>query len=118
LRQPWLFVKDVDVNYQGVVVARKALFEGLGLTPGTHYISSTGIEGRHSDPGVNVLMDAYSVGGISPEQIRFLTAPEMLNPTHEYGVTFERGTAVDYGDLYPSGHGQCPGPGLPAGMAY
>lgn len=24
--------------------------------------------------------------------------PEYLNPTYEYGVTFERGTAVEYGD--------------------
>lgn len=29
---------------------------------------------------------------------RFLHAPEYLNPTYEYGVTFERGTAVEYGD--------------------
>jgi Putative translation initiation inhibitor, yjgF family len=43
-------------------------------------------------------MDAYAVGGISQEQVKFLEARENLNPTHEYSVTFERGTSLDYGD--------------------
>nr|WP_319393875.1 Rid family hydrolase [uncultured Desulfobacter sp.] len=94
----WLFVKDVDFNYQGVVDARRKYFETLGMTPETHYIASTGIEGRYADPGTSVLMDAYSISGLHPGQIRHLKAPDMLNPTHEYGVTFERGTSVDYGD--------------------
>ena len=45
-----------------------------------------------------MLLDAYAVDGLQAEQIRFLHAPEYLNPTYEYGVTFERGTAVEYGD--------------------
>lgn len=94
----WLFVKDVDFNYQGVVDARRELFTELGLTADTHYIASTGIEGRNPDARTSVVMDAYSVGGLAPGQIRFLEAREHLNPTHEYGVTFERGTSVDYGD--------------------
>ncbi|PHR27271.1 MAG: hypothetical protein COA36_09805 [Desulfotalea sp.] len=94
----WLFVKDIDFNYGGVVTARSELFTTHGMTPETHFISSTGIEGRHISPNVNVLMDAYSVLGVEQDQIKFLTAPDHLNPTHEYGVTFERGTSVDYGD--------------------
>ena len=43
-------------------------------------------------------MDAYSIKGIQSEQVRFLYAPTHLNPTYEYGVTFERGTVVQYGD--------------------
>ena len=43
-------------------------------------------------------MDTYAVGGIKPEQIHFLYAPTHLNPTYEYGVSFERGTYVDNGD--------------------
>ena len=35
---------------------------------------------------------------MEPGQIQFLYAPTHLNPTYEYGVTFERGTAVTYGD--------------------
>jgi len=94
----WLFVKDVDFNYDGVVRSRSSYFDKLDMNIETHFIASTGIEGRHADPNVNVLMDAYSVGGIAEQQVKFLVAPEHLNPTHEYGVTFERGTSVDYGD--------------------
>lgn len=94
----WLYVRDVDVNYSGVVEARKELFNEVGMTKDTHFITSTGIEGQHFSTDVNVLMDAYAVGGIQEKQVKFLTAPDNLNPTHEYGVTFERGTSVDYGD--------------------
>lgn len=94
----WLFVKDVDFNYKGVVKARKEFFEAVDMTSQTNYITSTGIEGRYHKPNINVIMDAYSVGGIKKEQVKFLTAPEKLNPTIDYGVTFERGTSVDYGD--------------------
>lgn len=94
----WLFVKDIDFNYHGVVRSRRELFETLGMTKDTHYIASTGIEGRHADPKVSVLMDAYAIAGVNGDQIRHLQALGHLNPTHEYGVTFERGTSVDYGD--------------------
>ncbi len=94
----WFFVRDVDVNYKGVVEARKELFRIHGLTEQTHYITSTGIEGRSADPRVSVLMDAYSIRGLQPGQQQFLLAPTHLNPTHEYGVTFERGVRVAYGD--------------------
>ncbi|WDP92761.1 MAG: hypothetical protein HUN04_24780 [Desulfobacter sp.] len=102
----WLFVKDIDFNYSGVVGARTAYFEGINMTKDTHFIASTGIDGRLADPNTNVIMDAYSLGGIRPDQVKHLEAPDHLNPTHEYGVTFERGTAVDFGDrrhIYISG---------------
>ena len=94
----WIFVQNVDTQYAGMVVARKEYFEREGLTPQTHYIASTGIEGRYIHPDTQVLMDAYAIAHIQPEQIRYLYAPAHLNPTDEYGVTFERGVAVDYGD--------------------
>ena len=94
----WFFVQNVDVNYAGVVKARKEVFITQDLTEKTHYISSTGIEGRHADPNVFVQMDTYAVKGLQTGQIQFLYAPTHLNPTYEYGVTFERGTAVTYGD--------------------
>ena len=94
----WILVQDVDVQYAGMVTARRQYFEREGLTPLTHYIASTGIEGRYMFPDVLVLMDAYAIAGIVPEQIRYLKALTHLNPTYEYGVTFERGVAVDYGD--------------------
>lgn len=94
----WFFVQHIDTNYAGVVKARNKVFQAQNLTPETHFIASTGIGGRHADPKISVLMDAYSVLGISPEQVHYLYARTHLNPTYEYGVSFERGTCVDYGD--------------------
>ena len=88
----------MDVNYAGVVKARNEVFVTQDLTEKTHYISSTGIGGRHADPKVTVQMDTYAVDGLKSEQIHYLYAPTHLNPTYEYGVSFERGTYVDYGD--------------------
>ena len=83
---------------QFVVGARRELFEHHGLTPQTHYIAGTGIEGRHADPSRLVLLDAYAVKGLRPGQQVYLHAKDHLNPTYEYGVTFERGVRVRYGD--------------------
>jgi enamine deaminase RidA (YjgF/YER057c/UK114 family) len=94
----WVYVQGVDTHYAGMVAARKACFEREGLSPETHFIASTGIEGKYIRPETLVFMDAYAVCGLQPGQVRHLHAPTHLNPTHEYGVTFERGTAVQYGD--------------------
>ena len=94
----WFFVQNVDVNYAGLVKARNEVFMAHGLTNKTHFIAGTGIAGRHAEPGVLVQMDAYAVDGIQKEQIHHLYAPTHLNPTYEYGVSFERGTYIDYGD--------------------
>lgn len=94
----WIFVRDVDTNYAGVVKGRRDYFDGIGLTSQTHYIASTGIQGNTKDYKELVLMDSYAIKGLEPSQIQFLQARTHLNPTHEYGVTFERGTAVSYGD--------------------
>jgi enamine deaminase RidA (YjgF/YER057c/UK114 family) len=94
----WLFVQGIDTNYHGLVRARAEYFAGRGLTARTHFIASTGIEGAHADPAALVSMDAYAVSGIVPGQVEHLCAPEWLSPTHLYGVTFERATAVAYRD--------------------
>ncbi len=94
----WFFVQNVDVNYAGVVKARNEVFVTQNLTDKTHFIASTGIAGRHANPKVLVQMDTYAIDGVKPEQIHYLYAPTHLNPTYEYGVSFERGTYVDYGD--------------------
>ena len=94
----WIYVQNVDVNYAGVVKARNEVFVTQNLTDKTHFITSTGIAGRHTNPKVLVQLDAYAVDGVKEEQIHYLYAPTHLNPTYEYGVSFERGTYVDYGD--------------------
>lgn len=94
----WLFVNDVDLNYGGVVRARNQVFFTQGLTRDTHFIASTGIGGRQQDPNVLSQMDNYAISGLQKEQIHYLYAPTHLNRTSDYGVSFERGTYVDYGD--------------------
>lgn len=94
----WLFVQNIDLNYHGLVTARRDFFAERGLTAETHFIASTGIEGAHKDVAAKVAMDAYAVGGVRPQQIEYLAALDHLSPTHIYGVTFERGTAVTYQD--------------------
>lgn len=102
----WFYVRDVDIQYAGMVRARKANFEANGLTPETHYISSTGIGGLPADPKAIIQLGTYSLVGFEPQQQRYLYALSHLNKTIEYGVTFERGTLVEYGDrghIYISG---------------
>lgn len=94
----WFFVQNIDVNYAGVVSARNEVFAGRGLTAETHFIASTGIGGRTSSSDELVQMDAYSIDGLDPAQVRYLHASSHMNRTSDYGVSFERGTVVDYGD--------------------
>ncbi len=94
----WFFVRDVDTQYMGLVVARREYFDRIGLTSQTHYISSTGIGGNPSETKALVQLGAYAMTGFLPEQQRYLYAPTHLNRTSDYGVTFERGTLMLYGD--------------------
>lgn len=94
----WFFVQNIDVNYNGVVKGRRETFETEGLTKESHFIASTGIGGRHVDHNCAIVLDAYALKGFKPGQVQYLYAKDHLNPTYEYGVTFERGTAIHYGD--------------------
>lgn len=94
----WFYVQNIDVNYSGLVKARREVFATEGLTDASHFVASTGIGGRQADSKCSVLLDAYALKGAKPEQIQYLKAQSNLNRTSEYGVTFERGTAVHYGD--------------------
>lgn len=94
----WVYVRDVDNHYRGMVESRKAFFEQHGLTPETRYIASTGIEGFSKEVNSLVAFDAYAVKNLKPGQIVRMEAPENLSPTIKYGVTFERGTRIRYGD--------------------
>ena len=95
----WIFVRDIDRNYAGVVAGRNRYFEKIGLTKDTHFIASTGIAGTHRDPHVLVSMDALAIPDVDPVTIRHLKAPRHLCPTADYGVTFERGTSFVYDGL-------------------
>ena len=94
----WLYVKDVDVFYQGLVESRAAFFSRHGLTRNSHYIASTGIEGACGGRYEVVALDAYSLLGPAAKQVSYLNAFDLICATHDYGVTFERGTSVAYAD--------------------
>ena len=93
-----LYVRDVDAFYQEMVDARTALFARAGLTRDTHFIASTGIAGACAHRYDTVLMDAWSILGLQSGQMSYLNAFDALCPTHDYNVTFERGTRIAYGD--------------------
>ena len=93
----WVYVRDIDMHYAGMVRARREFFEREGLTADTRFIASTGIEGVTRIDGF-VGIDAFAIGGLAPEQIVRMEAPGYLASTIEYGVTFERGTRLRFGE--------------------
>lgn len=112
----WLFVRDIDRNYSGVVKGRNEFFSQNGLAVDTHFIASTGICGYSDCPDAVVAVDFLSKENIKAGEIKYLHALDHLNPTAEYGVAFERGTALNTGintTSYISGtasidkHGNC-----------
>ena len=98
LQRTWIYCRDIDNNYAPLVTARRELFQRYGLLPDTHYIASTGIEGTSEPHNRLVRMDSFALFGHRPEQIEYMQALTHLSPTHRYGVTFERGTRIIYGD--------------------
>lgn len=102
----WIFVRDADNHYKDMVKARREYFETIGLTAKTRYIASTGIEGKMAESNTLVHLDALSVQNIQEDQIVRMMALENLSNTIDYGVTFERGFRIRYGDrshIYISG---------------
>ena len=98
IHRTWIYCRDVDNNYAGLVKARKAYFDRCNMTADTHYIASTGIEGQSEKFDRLVRMDSLAIYRHQKPQIQYLYALENLSPTHIYGVTFERATRVIYGD--------------------
>ncbi|MFT4170050.1 MAG: Rid family hydrolase [Dysgonomonas sp.] len=94
----WIYSRDVDKDYSHIVKARNDIFEEQDLTTSTHFIASTGIEGKGLYPQSNINIDFYSIANIDKYEIRYLQALEYLNNTAEYGVAFERGTSITYQD--------------------
>jgi len=94
----WVFVSDIDNNYHDMVMARKDFFSHKGLTENTRYIASTGIEGKGIAADSVVSVDALSIGGLQKDQLVRMEALENLSPTIKYGVTFERGHKIIFGD--------------------
>ena len=94
----WFFISDIDTNYPAFAKTRTDYFRELGMDETTHYLASTGIEGANGAPGSYVTMDAYAVSGLEPSQITYLQATTHLIPAKTYGVTSERGVALQFED--------------------
>ena len=94
----WIYLKDVDVFYQGMVESRGELFNDHGLTADTHFIASTGIEGACGHRYDLVAMDAYSNLDLDQRQVSYLNDFSRMCPTKDYNVHFERGTRIAYAD--------------------
>jgi enamine deaminase RidA (YjgF/YER057c/UK114 family) len=50
------------------------------------------------EASVFVQMDTLAIGGIKGEQIVYMEAPDYLSSTDDYGVAFERGAKLMFGD--------------------
>jgi enamine deaminase RidA (YjgF/YER057c/UK114 family) len=94
----WIYLKDIDIFYAGMVKSRAELFLHHGLTKDTHFIASTGIQGSCAHRHDLMMMDAYSILGLRPGQVSYVNDFDALCPTADYNVTFERGTRVSYAD--------------------
>ncbi|MCK9628506.1 MAG: Rid family hydrolase [Bacteroidales bacterium] len=94
----WFFIDEIDNNYKEFVEGRKSYFSSVGLDEKTHYIASTGICGNNGKNGSKVSMDAYALLGHDKSQVKYLYSKDYLGPTYDYGVTFERGVTIQYGD--------------------
>ncbi|MBD3393132.1 MAG: hypothetical protein GF418_13505 [Chitinivibrionales bacterium] len=102
----WIYVRDIDNHYGGMVRARREFFEHQGLTTRSRFLASTGIEGKSKEIDSLVTMDALSYSNLQEGQIERMEALDNMSPTIRYGVTFERGLRVKFGDrshLYVSG---------------
>lgn len=99
----WLYVRDIDTHYAGLVKARNEVFSEEGLRHDTHYIASTGIGGATEGCHSVVAMDFLTCPGIREEDKTYLKAYSHLCPTHDYGVAFERGVRLSDGHIFISG---------------
>lgn len=91
----WIYCRDVDNNYAGVVRGRNRCFDEHGMRE--RCLASTGIGGGTDEPRQLVAMDALVCDGEAPEETP-LHALENLSPTALYGVRFERGMRVGWRD--------------------
>ena len=99
----WIYVRDIDSNYAGVVKARNDVFALEGLSHDTHYIASTGIGGATEYRNAVVAMDFLTYPQLKEQDKTYLKALSHLSPTHDYGVAFERGVRLGDGHIYISG---------------
>jgi enamine deaminase RidA (YjgF/YER057c/UK114 family) len=106
LVRTWVYLDDIGSDYPAMTEARRELFAEHGLTADTHFVASTGIQGRAGSGAARIGLDAYAVIGPTATARSYLSAPSHLCQATAYGSSFERGVAITYGDrrqIYVSG---------------
>lgn len=94
----WIYVRDIDRHYAAMVKARNEIFAREGLSAATHTIASTGIGGATAVGDALVSIDFFSLSKREEADVAYLQAPGFMNAATDYGVAFERGTALTVGD--------------------
>ena len=84
----WIYVRDIDTNYAGLVRARNDVFAEEGLSHDTHYIASTGIGGATEGRSAVVAIDFLTRPDIQESDKTYLKALSHLSPTHDYGGAY------------------------------
>jgi len=80
----WFYVTNIDKNYMAMVEARKKYFTEVNLVPSTHFIASTGIEGKSCNPHRTIAMESFSVLSLGNAKMSYINVPDFMNSTHEY----------------------------------
>lgn len=96
LVRTWVSVRDIDNNYMPFVESRRNYFSTWGMD--SFFPASTGVEGRSADTSRLVMLDAMCVSGLDEFQISKMEALDNMPSTLTYGVTFERGLKLCFGD--------------------
>ena len=102
----WIYVKDIDNHYNGMVKARNEYYKTINQNQPIRYLAGTGIEGQMKEPETLVSFNGLFYTNIKPEQVKKMSAGNQMNDPIKYGVNFERGLEVLFGDrkhLYISG---------------
>jgi enamine deaminase RidA (YjgF/YER057c/UK114 family) len=93
----WIYVRDIDHCYTGMVEARKAFFFANGLSAQGPFPASTGI-GSANDGADLIHVDFLSIGRLAAGQVRPMECLDVMPAARSYGVTFERGLCLEFGD--------------------
>jgi enamine deaminase RidA (YjgF/YER057c/UK114 family) len=83
----WIYLRDIDRDYQDLNRARRAFFEARGIDPAP---ASTGIGGGPVSPSHDLCLGVYAVKGARPPARGVMTSPT-LNEAMDYGADFVRG---------------------------
>jgi len=89
----WVYLKDIDVDYNDMVLARNEVFDRNNLVPETNFITSTAIGLPKSNFFKNEFIQLFAliVPDLKQEDLIYMSNEDIMPNTSTYGVRFERG---------------------------